>query len=183
MKKSHITITRICVVGILAALYFVLSLTLKIPMSVGNISLDLGYIALMAGASLFGPVVGALTGAIGAGVESILLSPYGLSVGWVVMNAIIGIIVGCLFAYTDATHLPWGKCMVICVGTIVLAVGLGVMAKTFIECALYSIPLAVKLPKSLVAWGIDSLVMLIGLPISGMIYSKVPYRIRSIFVR
>ena len=49
---------------------------------------------------------------------------------------------------------------------IVASVLLGITAKTIIECSLYSIPYIAKIPKSAVAFGIDTLVMLIGLPIA-----------------
>jgi hypothetical protein len=38
-----------------------------------------------------------------------------------------------------------------------------VTVKTFIECGLYSIPLLVKIPKSVTAFAIDTIVMIIGL--------------------
>jgi hypothetical protein len=46
---------------------------------------------------------------------------------------------------------------------IVISVFVGVTVKTFIECGLYSIPLLVKIPKSVTAFAIDTIVMLIGL--------------------
>ena len=49
---------------------------------------------------------------------------------------------------------------------ILIFVGIGMLgAKTGIECYLYHIPFAVKIVKNAVAFGIDSLTMIIGLGI------------------
>ena len=55
---------NIAIYGLGAALYFVLSLTMKIPL-IGNITIDAGYIALMVYCYLFGPWAGIICGAIG----------------------------------------------------------------------------------------------------------------------
>ena len=53
---------------------------------------------------------------------------------------------------------------------ILIFVGIGMLGvKTGIECYLYHIPFAVKIVKNLVAFGIDSLTMIIGL----FIYRKI----------
>lgn len=50
---------------------------------------------------------------------------------------------------------------------ILVSVFVGVLAKTVIECLLYSIPILVKIPKSASAFFIDSFVMIFaGLPLS-----------------
>lgn len=160
-----INIRKITLTGILTALYFVLSLTLKIP-ATGNISLDLGYIALTVAAVLLGPIPGAIVGGLGAAIESILLSPYGLSIGWVVMNIIIGLIVGAIV--DNDTDIFIEVCTIAC------AVFLGVCAKMAIECSLYSIPLLVKLPKSLWAFIFDAFVMIFaGVPLVQVLKGKV----------
>lgn len=157
-------IKKISLVGMLAALYFVLSLTLKIPIA-GNISLDLGYLALTVAAVCLGPVAGALVGGIGAAVESILLSPFGLSIGWVLMNVLIGLVVGMMAKSSNkGFDLIFG---------IVVAVLLGAFAKGFLECALYQIPFAVKLPKIISAFVIDTIVMIFGIPFAKMLDKRI----------
>lgn len=166
MNTSNKT-NKIAIVGVLSALYFVLSLTLKIPTGFGAIALDMGYIVLTVSAITLGPIPAALVGGIGAAVESSLLSPYGISIGWVVMNIIIGLICG--YALHNADNIKMVRTIII----IVIAVFIGVCAKTGIECTLYSIPLIVKAPKSIVAWIIDSIVMVIGIPIAKRVKDRI----------
>ena len=158
MNKNTKTIALI---GILTALYVVFALTLKIPMGIGNIALDLGYIVLTISAFKLG-MKSAIVGGLGAMIESILFSAYGISYGWIVMNIIIGLICGYIlsrFKPNKYQYLFYGI-------VIIFAVFVGVSAKTIIECQLYSIPYLVKIPKSLVAWIVDSIVMIIGIFIS-----------------
>ena len=151
---------QIAGIGILTALYCVLSALMKIPF-IGAISLDLGYIALAVGCCLFGPW-GALIGAVGCGLESILFSPYGFSISWVVANLIIGLGCGLVFKHTDVI---WKRII-----AIIIFVGIGMLgAKTGIECYLYHIPFAVKIVKNLVAFGVDSFVMIIGLGVASKV--------------
>ena len=145
----------IATVGILTALYVVLSLTLKIPFGIGAIALDLGYIVLTVSAFKVG-MWSAVVGGAGAALESYIFSPYGLSYGWIVMNIIIGLICGYFF-YKKRKPYAFHVCM------IVISVFVGVTVKTVIECGLYSIPFLVKIPKSVTAFAIDTIVMLIGL--------------------
>ena len=164
--KSKSVFRDVVVLGILSALYVVFSLTLKIPMGIGNISLDMGYIVLTVACMKYG-WKGAFVGGIGAALESLLFSAYGISYGWIVMNIIIGILAGIAFMLIKIEK-PVPKYIVLSI-VIILACFVGVTAKTVIECKLYSIPYAVKIPKSAVAWCVDSLVMIIGLPIGSKV--------------
>lgn len=151
---NKLTTKKIAGIAILTALYCVLSAFMKIPF-IGAISLDLGYIALAIGCEMFGPW-GAFIGAVGCGIESILFSPYGFSIGWFVGNFIIGLGCGILF---QKTKNIWVKMIVT-----VIFVALGILcAKTLIECFLYQIPFAVKIVKSFTAFVIDTITMIIGL--------------------
>ena len=151
MNKS---IKKISGIAILTSLYVVLSAMMRVPF-IGAISLDLGYIALTIGCSVFG-IWGAVIGAIGCGIESILFSPYGFSIGWFVANLIIGL--GCGYVF-NKTKTIWIRII-----AIIVFVAIGVLiAKTGIECALYGIPLEIKIVKSTVAFIVDSITMIIGL--------------------
>ena len=151
---SKLTTKKITGIAVLTALYCVLSAMMKIPF-IGAISLDLGYVALTLACAVFGPW-GAFVGAVGCGLESMMFSPYGFSISWFTANLIIGL--GCGFVFTHTKTL-WKQ-----IAAIILFVGIGMLgAKTGIECYLYHIPFAVKIIKNLVAFGVDSLVMLIGL--------------------
>lgn len=154
---SNLKTRQIAGIAILTALYCVLSAMMKIPF-IGAISLDLGYIALTLGCALFGPWA-AFIGAVGCGLESILFSPYGFSISWFIANLIIGLGCGITFKKTENIWIR----IVATIGFVAIGM-LG--AKTGIECYLYHIPFAVKIVKNAVAFGVDTITMLIGLGIT-----------------
>ena len=95
-------------------------------------------------------------------MESMLFSPYGFSISWFVANLIIGLGCGLVFKKTENTWIR--------IAAIVGFVALGMLgAKTGIECYLYHIPFAVKIVKNAVAFGVDTLTMLIGLGITSKV--------------
>ena len=145
---------KLALIGILTALYVVLSTFMKIPV-IGNISLDLGYIALSIACGLVGPWAG-FVGAVGCGLESILFSSYGFSISWFVANLFIGFMCGYLFKCTSNKIIR----IAYSVFAVLFAVG---VVKTGIECTLYSIPVLVKIPKNFTAFVMDSICMIIGL--------------------
>ena len=160
MKKTKLIAT----IAVLTALYFVLSALLKIPV-VGNITLDLGYIVLAVSAVYLGAVPAMLIGSIGAFLESALMSQRGVSPGWIMMNAIVGLLCGLVLH--KAVEGNKKKFLILAVLIIVSSVLLGVIVKTLIDCAMYDIALAAKIPSSTAAWILDSLVMLVpGIPLS-----------------
>ena len=154
LQRETNPVRRICILAVLTAMYVVLSAFLKITL-IGNIQLDLGYIAFAVALSFFN-VWGAVVGILGCMLESILFSAYGFSISWAVANAIIGI--GCGFAFRRSGKI-WLRAVCI---LIFAAIGL-LVAKTGIECALYAIPLVVKIPKNAVAFALDTAVMCVGL--------------------
>ena len=154
---SNLKTKQIAGISILTALYCVLSAMMKIPF-IGAISLDLGYIVLTIGCALFGPWA-AFIGAIGCGLESMIFSPYGFSISWFMANLIIGLGCGIVFKKTEN--------ILIRIIAIIGFVAIGMLGiKTGIECYLYHIPFAVKIVKNAVAFGIDTITMLIGLSIT-----------------
>lgn len=148
---------KICYLAVLTALYVVLSAFLKINI-IGNIQPDFGYLASAVALCAFG-TWGTVVGVIGCSLESLLFSAYGFSISWAVANLIIGLICG--FAFSKY------KSFWIREAFTVFACFIGVLfAKTAIECYLYAIPIAVKIPKNAVAFAIDSAVMICGLLLS-----------------
>lgn len=157
-------IKKITLCGIGIALYVALSMVVKIPV-IGHASLDLGYIVLAVYCYYYGSVAGMIVGGIGCMFVSILTSGW-FPPGWIVGNAIIGIIVGIVGKKRNFTT---GKRIAV----VFFAVFIGIFcAKTIIECALYSIPMAVKAPKSAVVFVMDAVVMAVGTWIAPKI--KVP---------
>ena len=164
---------QITLIAMLTALYFVLSAMLKIPIA-GHITLDLGYIALMVGAVYFGPVPAMMIGGIGAFLESALMSQRGVSPGWIVMNVIAGGLIGLVLHKIPEEDKK--KLVISAVIVTPIAMLIGAAAKMFIDCALYNLPLALKIPTTAVAWISDTLVMLVaGLPLSIAIRRRLKY--------
>ena len=150
---SKLTTNKITGIALFTALYCVLSSMMKIPF-IGAISLDLGYIVLAIGCAAWGPW-GAFIGAVGCGIESILFSPYGFSISWFIANIIVGLGCGYVFSKTEIT---WKRLIAVIIFMAIAMLG----AKTLIECNLYGIPFEIKIVKNAVAFGIDSLTMIIG---------------------
>ena len=153
---------KICYLGVMTALYVVLSAFFKFNL-IGNIQIDLGYIVFAIALCMFG-LAGAVVGVLGCAIESMLFSAYGFSISWFTANLIVGLICGRF--YKDSQGIV--KCVIT-----FAAVLLGVLgAKTLIECVLYSIPLAVKLPKNLVAFAVDFCAMGFGIYLYDSVLSK-----------
>ena len=148
------TAKKVALVGILTALYVVMALTLKLKLGLGDISLDLGYVALCVACFTVGPWAG-FVGAAGAAIISSIATQYGFSISWTVMNAVIGIGLGLIFVKFKLDSFVK---YIIAIVLILAAVLVGVACKTGIEC-----PFLVKLPKAALAFGVDSVVMIIGL--------------------
>ena len=162
MKKGKAK--KIAIIAMMIALYFVLSVMLKIPVG-GHITLDLGYIALMVGAVYFGAVPAMIIGGGGAFLESALMSQRGVSPGWITMNLIAGGLIGWVLHRIPTEERK--KLIVSALIVVPSATLLGAAAKMLIDCAMYALPIALKIPTTAIAWAADSAVMLaIGLPLS-----------------
>ena len=166
-KKQKTGLTkskRITYTAILAAVYVVLSVLIKIPVA-GHITLDMGYIALMVAIVCLGPVPAMEVGAIGAALESLMTAQRGISPGWILMNAIIGLLCG--YALQKVKSDSGKQFILAAIFSVFGAALLGIAVKTAVDCLLYSLPLAPKIVTGLIAWVLDSLVMLLcGLPLS-----------------
>ena len=157
-------VKQIAMIAMMIAVYFVLSAMLKIPIA-GHITLDLGYIALMVGVVWFGPVPAMIIGGMGAFLESALMSQRGVSPGWIVMNVIVGGLSGWVLYRIPAEEKK--RLIISAVIVVPVSVLLGAAAKMFIDCAMYDLPVLLKIPTTVAAWLSDSIVMLvIGLPLS-----------------
>ena len=145
---------KLVTLGMLTALYVVLSAFLKFTL-VSNIMVDLGYIVFAFALCMFG-LPGTVVGVIGCALESILFSAYGFSISWCMANLTIGLICGAVLC---KDKYAWVKAF-----TVVMAVAIAMIGvKTAIECYLYGIPLAVKIPKNAVAFAADAVTMVFGI--------------------
>ena len=144
------------------ALYVALSMVLKIPV-IGHIGLDLGYIVLAVYCMKFGAVSGAIVGACGGTLVSLIMSGW-FPPGWFVCNLVIGLICGKFYEKKN-------KIRNIVVTGIAVLIGILVI-KTVIECYMFSIPFMVKIPKNTIAAVMDMFVMWIGLFVSDKIVKE-----------
>lgn len=155
---------KICLTALGIALYVCVSMLIKIPV-VGHISLDLGYIVLAVYCYIYGGVSGAIVGSCGCFLVSLIASGW-IAIGWPLGNFLIGALCGAVYARTK------GKSGATLINTAVTvaAVFVGVaIIKTVVECALYSLPVAAKFAKNLVAFSMDAIVMCIGLYIASVV--------------
>lgn len=146
MKTKNITLTAI---GI--ALYVCLSMVMKIPVI-------LGYIVLAVYCYLYGGISGAIVGACGCFLISLIAIGW-IAIGWPLGNLLVGAVCGVIYSKTK--NHKWAT--LICIATTVISVFIGVaVIKTVVECALYSLPLGIKFAKNLVAFAMDAAVMCAG---------------------
>ncbi len=154
MARNSKQLRNMCSIALGIALYVALSMTAKIPV-IGHASLDLGYIVFAVYCYYYGSITGMAVGSVGCMLVSLLTSGW-FPPGWIVGNMIIGFIVG-MVGKSSGYSTPKR------IAVVFIAVFLGIFcAKTVIECALYSIPLTVKVPKSAVVFAMDAVVMSIG---------------------
>ena len=156
MKERMNTTRKVAYTGMGIALYVVLSMVAKIPV-IAHISLDLGYIAFAIALYHMGALYGTIVGAAGCVIISLLTTGW-FPPGWFVGNIAIGLICGLGFG-----RQRWKSAIVRDIIICVIAVAIGILGlKTIIECILYGIPLAVKIPKNAVAFVMDAIVMSAG---------------------
>ena len=145
---------KVAIIGLGIALYVAISMLLKIPIGIGHLALDLGYIVLAVYCYLYGATIGAIVGACGCTLVSLLASGM-FPLGWLLGNAFIGCACGRAFR---RVHRPWSMALIA-----IAAVFIGVaVIKTIVECLLFQIPLVVKFSKNTVAAATDAAVMAIG---------------------
>lgn len=134
------------------ALYVVLSMSMKIPL-IAHISLDLGYVAFALYCYHFGAISGMIVGGVGCVLISLITTGW-FPPGWFLGNLVIGLICGRLYKH-NATISN--------IIITIIAVAIGILGiKTVIECKLYGIPYAVKIPKNAIAFITDAIVMSAG---------------------
>ena len=80
---------KVAIIGLGIALYVAISMLLKIPIGIGHLALDLGYIVLAVYCYLYGATIGAIVGACGCTLVSLLASGM-FPLGWLLGNAFIG---------------------------------------------------------------------------------------------
>lgn len=149
---------RICLTALGIALYVCVSMLLKIPTGIGHLSLDLGYIVLAAYCYIYGGTSGAIVGACGCFLVSLITTGW-IAIGWPLGNLFIGAVCGAVYSRTK--DMTFGTLVSMVVTVIAVFIGVGVV-KTIVECAIYSLPIGVKFAKNIVAFAMDAAVMCVG---------------------
>lgn len=155
----------ICTTAIGIAIYCVLSMSMRIPLGIGHIAVDLGYIVLAVYAYNVGGVSAAIVGGCSATIMSTLTGWFSLE--WILANVFVGFVCG---RFYDKSNTK--KAMIWNVGLTVVAVCIGMLViKTSVSCFMWDIPVLVKLPKSIAAWVTDSIVMCVGIPLANWLHA------------
>lgn len=150
---------NICLTALGIALYVCVSMLLKIPTGIGHLSLDLGYIVLAVYCYIYGGISGAVVGACGCFLVSLITTGW-IAIGWPLGNLLIGAVCG--MVYSRINGRKFGTLVSLAVTVVAVFIGVGVI-KTVVECAIYSLPVGVKFAKNLVAFAMDAAVMCVGL--------------------
>ena len=154
-----IKIKKICFTALGIALYVCVSMLLKIPVGIGHLSLDLGYVVLAVYCYIYGGISGAIVGACGCFTVSLITTSW-ISVEWTMGNFLIGIICGVV--YNKVKDKKFDILISTIVTVVAVFIGVGII-KTVVECAIYSLPLSIKFAKNCVAFVMDAAVMSIGI--------------------
>lgn len=148
----------ICLTALGIALYVCVSMSLKIPLGIGHLSLDSGYIVLAVYCYIYGSVSGAIVGACGCFLVSLIATGW-IAIGWPLGNLLIGAVCGAVYKRVKGKRWAVLTSLVVTVAAVFIGVG---VIKTVVECAIYSLPIAVKFVKNFVAFVMDAIVMCVG---------------------
>lgn len=147
----------ICRVALGIALYAALSLSLHIPLFVGHLALDVGYVVLAMYALMMGPISAAIVGGVGCVIVSLISSGW-FPAGWLLGNIFIGLVCGCFYTTFDEYE---SRSSNLVMTILVVFMGIGLI-KTGVECVLFDIPFLVKFVKNMTAFICDATVMALG---------------------
>lgn len=162
----------ICRVALGIALYACLSLSLHIPLFVGHLALDVGYMVLAMYAMMMGPIPAAIVGGAGCVIVSLISSGW-FPAGWLFGNIFIGLVCGWFYTTFDEWESRPGNLVMT---ILVVFMGIGLI-KTGVECVLFNIPFLVKFVKNMTAFICDAAVMALGY------WFLFPYRHNEIITR
>lgn len=153
MEKFKFNVKTVCIFGVAIALWVVISSFLHIPIGIGNLWIDAGYVVYGLMLALYG-VPAALIGVLGVFLENVLFTGW-ISYSWMAGQVIIGI--ACGLAFKKCKH----KWIAIIVAIAATWLGIG-LVKTLIEIALGYGVFAVKIVTNSLAAGLDVIPLIVG---------------------
>lgn len=147
------TTKKIATFGIAIALWVVISSFLHIPIGIGHLWIDAGYVVYGLMLALFGPAA-TVIGVLGVFLENVLFTGW-ISFSWMAGQLVIGIISGITFTKFKNQFLIIGVTVV----SALLGIGL---IKTLIEIALGYGVFEVKIVTNSIAAILDVIPLLVG---------------------
>ena len=155
------SVKKICIDAMGIALFVVLTLCLQVPVF-ENYYLCLGYIVMAFYLYYFGTASGTLAGTVGVFLYCLLTSGIRGMPGWILGNAVIGIICGIAAKYAKKQNKKVIK-QVIMVSAVIISTAIGILAvKSLVEVALYSLPFVLRLANNIYAFVADIIVLIFG---------------------
>lgn len=164
---------KICVLGILTALFVALSMCLRVPVF-DNFYVCLGYIAMYMAMALYGVTGGMVVGTCGTAIYCLLISGLRGLPGWLVGNIVISVIVGLWMLITK--ELPhkykWSAATAI---IIIMSTAIGMLGmKSLTEVILYAQPMWLRITTNFPAFVTDSIVLICSIPMYAMLEHHIP---------
>lgn len=147
------TTKKIATFGIAIALWVVISSFLHIPIGIGHLWIDAGYVVYGLMLALFGPAA-TIIGVLGVFLENVLFTGW-ISFSWMAGQLVIGIISGIMFTKFKNQFLIIG----VTIAGALLGIGL---IKTLIEIALGYGVFEVKIVTNSIAAILDVIPLLVG---------------------
>ena len=176
--KMKMRTERICVLGILTALFVALAMVLRVPVF-DNFYLCLGYIAMYMAMGLYGITGGFVVGTIGTTIYCLLISGLRGLPGWLVGNLIISFTVGFWMLITRdfKRDIKWTGATVV---IITIATGIGMLLfKSLTEVILYAQPLWIRITTNFPAFIADSIVLCLSIPIYSIVEPHIPQKLKT----
>lgn len=171
MKKMKTE--KICILGILTALFVALSMVLRVPVF-QNFYLCLGYIAMYMAMCLYHVTGGVVVGTLGTTIYCLLISGLRGLPGWIIGNIAISVIVGLWMILTQPLvhDVKWS---LITVGIITMATAVGMLVfKPITEVLLYAQPMWARVTTNFPAFITDTVVLCISIPLYRILEPNIP---------
>ena len=158
------SVKKICIDAMGIALFVVLTLCLQVPVF-ENYYLCLGYIIMAFYLYYFGTASGTLAGTVGVFLYCLLTSGIRGMPGWMLGNAVIGILCGIAAKYAKKQNKNITK-QGIMAAAVIVSTAIGILAvKSLVEVALYSLPFVLRLTNNIYAFVADVFVLIFGFAI------------------
>ena len=163
---------RICALAMGIALFGALSVCLQVPIF-ENYYLCLGYLVMAVYCYSFGPLSGAIVGALGVVLYCLVISGLRGMPGWALGNALIGVVLGFTFKATKKMDNRLAA-RLIELGAIVVSAAVGILGiKSITESILYLQPFIVRTAKNFTAFVADLVMLIISLPFAAAMDGKI----------